>query len=111
MEKRIVKLSNFKMKTHFCFDDGFIMKRNITCRESRYILRKILGIDINDDSSLDRDEYKEYNEKLTKDVNLWLRGDTDDTTIMEYACGCENDPIGIWNAFKIAEYLIKKDII
>ena len=112
MKKRRVELSGFIMSAHNGFDNGFIVKRNVTCRESRHILRDFLGIDISNlEDCGDMGEYKEYNEELTRNVNLWLKGEADDTIIMEYAYGCETDPIGIWNAFKIAEYLISRKII
>ena len=44
-------------------------------------------------------------------VNAWLRGDTDDSAIMEFAFDCSDDPIGIMNLIPIICYLQKKGII
>ena len=44
-------------------------------------------------------------------VNNWLKGNTDDSTITDYASECADESLGIWNAFKIAQYLSKKGVI
>ena len=58
-----------------------------------------------------REEYNEYNNELTQDFNDWLNGDADDQSIMDYAFDCSNEQIGLFNAFKMAEYLQKKGVI
>ena len=111
MKKRKVIIKPFQM---ICdsFDRGFVMNRDVTLREARYILKRLLGIDINDRNCYDyTDEYQEYNKDLLNDVNNWLKGNIEDSSIMEYASDCSDEPIGIWNAFKIAQYLSKKKII
>ena len=73
------------------FVKGFILKRNLTTKECKYIMRNLLGIDIKTkEDCYDIEEYKEYNEELTNDVNDWLRGETDDSAIMEYAFYCSD---------------------
>ena len=109
---RTINLRKFKMKADN-FDRGFVLKRNLNLRESRYLLKSILGIVISDRRDFcSSDEYKDYNSELVEDVNKWLKGDTDDNCITQwYAGDCGDESIGIWNAFKIAQYLINKNII
>lgn len=111
-KNRIINLRKFKMKSD-SFDRCFVLKRDLTLREARYILKNLLGIVICEKADcFDLDEYKDYNEGLLKDVTGWLKGDVDDETLMlDYAGDCGDEPVGIWNAFKIAEYLQHKDII
>lgn len=84
----------------------------MTLREAKYILRVLLGININCNTDFDCiEDRKQYNEDLLSCVNDWLKGDCQDNSISEYAGDCMDEPIGIWNAFKIAQYLSKKKII
>ena len=49
-------------------------------------MRKFLGIDVNGaDEFEDKEEYDEYNNSLTSDVNSWLKGEIEDQILMEYA--------------------------
>ena len=111
-KNRTINLRKFKMKSDN-FDRGFVLKRDLTLREARFILKNLLGIVISNRADcFDLDEYKDYNEELLKDVTGWLKGDVDDQTIMQdYAGDCGDEPVGIWNAFKIAGYLINKNVI
>ena len=111
--KRIVSLNKFKMTYHGNFNDGFILKRKLDIRECKHILRDLLGIVLQDHEEFcDKEEYNIFNRDLVDNVNQWLEGNVDDDSLMEeYASDCGEDPIGIWNAFKIAEYLQHKDII
>ena len=111
-KSKIINLRKFKMKGDN-FDRGFVLKRGLTIREARFVLKNILGIAIcGREDVYYADEYSHYNEELVKNVNDWLRGETDDERIMnEYAGDCGDESIGIWNAFKIAKYLIKNNII
>lgn len=94
------------------FPKGLILNRDLTVKESRHIMYHLLGININTlDEYDDKDEYKEYNDELTNNVNSWLRGDIDDETIMEFAGDCSDEPIGIMNLIPIICYLKKKDIL
>ncbi len=92
---------------------GFRLKRDLIIKEARHILKNILGIAILDkDDCDDSYEYQEYNTQLLEDVQSWLKGDTDDETIMmEYAGDCGDENIGIFNVFPMVEYLIKREII
>lgn len=94
------------------FPKGLILNRDLTVKESRYIMYNLLGININTiDDCYDRDEYKEYNIDLSNNVNSWLRGDIDDVSLMEYAGDCSDEPIGVMNLIPIIYYLKKKNII
>lgn len=103
------------------YDRGFELKRKLTVEECRYLLEQFLGIvlcgipDFASEYGIDNAEAKEefdsFNEDLQDVVNKWLEGDSDDTSIMEYAWGCESEPIGIWNAFSIVMYLISINVI
>lgn len=94
------------------FPKGLILKRDLTVKESRYIMYHLLGININTINEYDdKEEYKEYNDELTNSVNSWLRGDIDDEIIMEYAYDCSDEPMGIMNLIPIICYLKKRDII
>lgn len=115
MKNRQIKIEPFKMVCDSFskgFDRGFVIKREVNIKEARYILKTLLGIEIYDrDDCEDNEEYKYYNEDLVNDVNDWLKGNTDDSTITDYASECADEPLGIWNAFKIAQYLSKKGVI
>ena len=81
-------------------------------RECRHILKNILCIELECAEDFDyREDYTDYNKELKETVNKWLVGDADDSIIMEYAYDCSDDDMGIWNAFKIAEYLQQREII
>ena len=91
---------------------GFQLKRELTVRECRHVMKNILDIVINELEDCDgKEDYIEYNEELASTVNEWLTGEIDDSVIMEYASDCSDEPLGCWNAFAIAEYLSKRDII
>ena len=91
---------------------GLVLKRELTIRECRYIMRNLLMIEINsEEDCYDSEEYKEYNSELQKVVNDWLRGEAEDYSIMEYAYDCSDEPIGVMNLIPILMYLKKREII
>lgn len=94
------------------FPKGFVLKRELDIRECRYILKNLLGIEIQTkEDCYDAEEYKEYNEGIKFNVNGWLKGDFDDNAIMEFAYVCSDEQIGMMNLIPIIVYLKKKDII
>lgn len=109
---QVFKLSPIKVKVmangFYC---GLVRKRDITIREARYILNKIFKIEIMTTEDLEPDDYKEYNENLLDIVQGWIDGEYDDTAIMEFAYDCSDEPLGIFNAFRLIQYLQKKEII
>lgn len=95
-----------------CVPKGLVLKRDLTVRECRHIMRNLLMIEINsEEDCYDSDEYKEYNSELKRVVNDWLRGEEEDYSIMEYAYDCSDEPIGIMNFIPILMYLKKREII
>ncbi len=93
------------------FPKGFILKRDLNIRECRYILYSLLGINIATKEDLDNEEYQEQNDEYVQTVNAWLRGETDDSAIMEFAFDYSDEPLGLMNMLPIVAYLQKKDII
>lgn len=94
------------------FPKGLILKRDLTLIECKYILRNLLGIELQGREDLyDNEEYQDRMNEYRDTVNAWLRGDADDSAIMEFAFDCSDDPIGIMNLIPIIHYLQKKEII
>lgn len=94
------------------FPKGLILKRDLTLRECKYLMRELLGIDIlTRDCYEFADDYADYNDELVKDVNDWLRGNLDDEGIAQYAYDCSDEQLGIMNLIPILNYLIKKEIV
>lgn len=94
------------------FPKGLVLNRELTIRECRYIMRELLGIDIQTKDCFDfSEDYKDYNTDLCKNVNSWLRDDCYEDRIMEYAYDCSNEPLGIMSLIPIIVYLRKKNII
>lgn len=94
------------------FPKGFILKRDLSLSECKRILRNLLGIEIQTREDFgDNEEYQDRMNEYCDTVNAWLRGDTDDSAIMEFAFDCSDDPIGIMNLIPIICYLQKKGII
>lgn len=108
----MVKLKPIKVLTPNGFSHGLVTKRSVTTREARHIMKNILGIDVNDHDCFEfHEDYKKYNNELTQNFNDWLNGDADDQCIMNYAFDCSDEQIGLFNAFKMAEYLQKRGVI
>lgn len=107
-----IALNKIKVLTPNGFAHGFKTKRKATIREARYVLKNIFGIDINNQSDMfSVEDYKDYNNDLVNDFNNWLNGESDDSAIMSYAYDCSDESLGLFNAFKLAEYLQKRGII
>ena len=107
-----IKLEPIKVLTPNGFSHGLATKHPVSTREVRHIMRNIFGIDINNrDCFESKEDYDKYNNRLTQDFNDWLNGDADDQSIMDYAGDCSDEPIGLFNAFKMAEYLQKRGVI
>lgn len=94
------------------FPKGFILKRDLTLRECKHILGNLLGIELfTHEDFYDNEEYRYKMDEYRDTVNAWLRGDADDSAIMEFAFDCSDEPIGIMNLIPIICYLSKKGII
>ena len=91
---------------------GLVTKRDINIRECRYIFKHIFYINILDKCDLgDNEEYKEYNEEIVGALNRWIHGETDDNYIMEFACDCEDEALGLFNLLPLLVYLNKIGVI
>ena len=107
-----VRLRPVKVLTPNGFSHGLVTKRPATTREVRHIMKNILGIVINEqDDMYDKEEYEEYNKEMTETFNEWLNGNADDQSIMDSAGDCSNEQVGLFNAFKMADYLQKRGVI
>ena len=107
-----ITLSPVRVLTPNGYSHGLVTKRKATTQEVRHVMKNIFGIVINTREDMyDDEEYREYNKELTDTFNGWLNGETNDKAIMNYASDCSDEPIGLFNAFKLAEYLQKKGII
>ena len=107
-----IQLQAVKVLTPNGFSHGLVTKRLATTREVRHIMKNILGIVVNEkDDMYGKEEFEEYNKELTDTFNDWLNGNADDQSIMEYAGDCSDEPIGLFNAFRMANYLQKRGVI
>lgn len=107
-----IQLQAIKVLTPNGFSHGLVIKRPATTREVRHIMKNILGIVVNEQADMyDKEEYEEYNREMTDTFNDWLNGNADDQSIIEYAGDCSDEPIGLFNAFKMADYLQKRGVI
>lgn len=114
MKEKTTKISLLPVKvlTPNGFAHGLLTKRPVDTREAKHILKNVFGIDLNTrDCFYDKEEYDSYNSELTGAVNDWLNGEIDDQAIMVYAYDYSDEPLGIFNAFKLAEYLQKRGVI
>ena len=94
------------------FPKGLILKRDLTIRECKHVLGNLLGIELfTREDCYDNEEYQDKMSEYCDTVNAWLRGDADDSSIMEFAFDCSDEPIGIMNLIPIICYLQKKGII
>jgi len=65
---------------------GFVLKRDATTEECRYIMSSIFDIVLDIAEDYDNvEEFKEYNKDVTDIVNSWLVGEVDDSFINDYA--------------------------
>lgn len=106
-------LGNIKTEMHpNGFVKGFILKRELTMQECRYIMKAFLGINIATRKDMySAEDWSDYNQGLTKTVNNWLKGDSDDASIAKYAYDCADMQLGLMNLIPIICYLKKKNII
>ena len=111
--KKKFNIGSVKMEMHDNgFPKGLVLKRDLNVREAKHLMRKFLGIDVNGSEEFeDKEEYNEYNNDLTSDVNSWLKGEIEDRSLMEYAYDCAEDELGVFNIIPIIFWLQSKDII
>lgn len=94
---------------------GFDLKRDITWTEALYIMDKLLGFQIKElylSGYEDKEECEWEKEYVRKSVNNFLRGDVDLMFLLnEYAAGCEDDSLCVYDIFNVANYLKEKNIV
>lgn len=111
--KKKFNIGSVKLEMHDNgFPKGLVLKRDLNVREAKHLMRKFLGIDVNGIDEFEyKDEYDDYNNGLTSDVNSWLKGEIEDRSLMEYAYDCMDDELGVFNIIPIILWLQSKDII
>lgn len=113
MKNKTLDLRKVKLTFHDNgFPKGFILKRKLTLRECRYVMRELLGIEISTREDFEfKDDYADYNNDLRLDVNDWLEGNCDESRIAQYAYDCSDEQLGMHNMLVVTSYLKKKNII
>ena len=87
---------------------GLMLKRRLTLRECKHILKNLLGINLAiRDCFYDKEEYNDYNKEIEDTVNEWLNGNLEDESIAEFEADCYPGQLGIFNMFPIVMYLLK----
>ena len=113
MKEFDITLRPFKMESD---NEGtyphLVLKRKLTTEEVCHILHEILLIELSEaDDFWDKEEYTDYLIDLTNSMNDWLIGLCGEDKVLEKVGTYDDACIGIWNAFKIAEYLIEINVI
>lgn len=91
---------------------GLILKRELTTAECRYILKKILDIDIcTREDVVDEEEYIEQNLEYQKVINKWLKGECSSENVDYFRIIWDDRKIDIIDLIPILAYLKKRKII
>lgn len=94
------------------YPKGLVLKRELTIAECRYILKKILDIDIcTREDIINEEEYTEQNLEYQKVVNKWLRGECSSKNIDYFRTIWDDRKIDIIDLIPILTYLKKRKII
>jgi hypothetical protein len=94
------------------YPKGLVLKRELTIAECKYILKKILDINIcTREDAIDEEEYTEYNLEYQKVVNKWLRGECSSKNIDYFRIIWDDRKIDIIDLIPILTYLKKRKII
>jgi hypothetical protein len=112
-KSKTYKIGEIKLKiSSNGYPCGLMLKRRLTLRECKHILKNLLGINLAiRDCFYDKEEYEDYNQELEDIVNEWLNGNLDDESIAEFEADCYPGQLGIFNMFPIAAYLLKINAI
>lgn len=112
-KSKTYKIGEIKLKiSSNGYPCGFFLKRRLNLRECKYILDKLLGINLAIRDWFNyKEEYDDYNQELEGIVNEWLNGNLDDESIAELEAECYPGKLGIFNMFPIAAYLLKINAI
>lgn len=94
------------------YPKGLVLKRELTIAECRYILKKILDIDIcTREDIINEEEYTEQNLEYQKVVNKWLRGECSSKNIDYFRIIWDDRKIDIIDLIPILAYLKRRKII
>lgn len=94
------------------YPKGLVLKRELTIAECRYILKKILDIDIcTREDIINEEEYTEQNLEYQKVVNKWLRGECSSKNIDYFRIIWDDRKIDIIDLIPILVYLKRRKII
>lgn len=94
------------------YPKGLVLKRELTIAECRYILKKILDIDIcTREDIINEEEYTEQNLEYQKVVNKWLRGECSSKNIDYFRIIWDDRKIDIIDLIPILIYLKRRKII
>lgn len=94
------------------YPKGLVLKRELTIVECRYILKKILDINIyTREDVIDEEEYTEQNLEYQKVVNKWLRGECSSKNVDYFRVIWDDRKIDIIDLIPILAYLKKRKII
>lgn len=94
------------------YPKGLVLKRELTTAECRYILKKILDIDIcTREDVINEEEYIEQNLEYQKIVNKWLRGECLSKNVDYFRVIWDDREINIIDLIPILAYLKRRKII
>ena len=108
-KSKTYKIGEIKLKiSSNGYPCGLMLKRRLTLRECKHILKNLLGINLAiRDCFYDKEEYGDYNKEIEDTVNEWLNGNLEDESIAEFEADCYSGQLGIFNMFPIVMYLLK----
>lgn len=91
---------------------GLILKRELSSDECRYVLKKILDINIyTREDVVDEEEYIEQNLEYQKVVNKWLKGECSSKNVDYFRIIWDDRKTDIVDLIPILAYLKRRKII
>lgn len=91
---------------------GLVLKRELTTAECRYVLKKILDINIyTREDVVDEEEYIEQNLEYQKVVNKWLKRECSSKNVDYFRIIWDDRKIDIVDLIPILAYLKRRKII
>lgn len=91
---------------------GLILKRELTTAECRYVLKKILDINIyTREDVVDEEEYIKQNLEYQKVVNKWLKGECSSKNVDYFRIIWDDRKTDIVDLIPILAYLKRRKII
>lgn len=94
------------------YPKGLVLKRELTTAECRYVLKKILDINIyTREDIVDEEEYIEQNLEYQKVVNKWLKGECSSKNVDYFRIIWDDRKTDIVDLIPILAYLKRRKII